>query len=107
KPVVAPYPAACIAAKDRCECFTQQGTRLPSTSADVCQQIVAKGYFVDWALPEPKAPAAVPVSNQTLRTRLVSAPAPGAAPVQTEDAQYQEWKQRRDTDQAMTALAIR
>ena len=39
--------------------------------------------------------------------RLVSAPAPGAGAVQTEDAQFLEWKKKQDTDQAMTALAIR
>lgn len=107
KPVIAPYPAACIAAKDRCDCYTQQGTKLPSTSNDVCQQIVANGYFVDWSLPQAREAAPVQVRAQDKPQRLVSAPAPGAGAVQTEDAQFLEWKKKQDTDQAMTALAIR
>lgn len=47
QPVVAPYPAACIQARDSCLCYTQQGTRLP-TPADVCAQVVRDGFFIDW-----------------------------------------------------------
>ncbi len=47
KPTQVPYPAACVQSKDRCQCYSQQATRLvvPLT---VCQQIVAGGYFKDW-----------------------------------------------------------
>jgi len=106
KPAVAPYPAACIAMKDKCECFTQQGTRLPGTSVDVCQQIVANGYFVDWALPEPREPAPMPARSEAPRARLVSAPAPGAAPVQTEDAEYEQWKKQNARLAEMNNLAL-
>lgn len=51
KAVVAPFPAACISMKDRCDCFTQQGT-LMVVSKDMCLQIVAKGFFVDWQQPQ-------------------------------------------------------
>jgi len=49
KPVTAPVPAACMAMGERCECYSQQGTKV-ATSADVCRQIVKSGYFVDWAV---------------------------------------------------------
>ncbi|GGH67627.1 hypothetical protein GCM10010975_37600 [Comamonas phosphati] len=52
-PVVAPYPAACVAMESKgCHCYTQQGTVLP-ISVDVCTQIVKNGFFVDWQRPEP------------------------------------------------------
>ena len=48
KPIVAPFPAACVQSKSKgCKCFTQQGTALQTTES-TCQQIVEKGYFVDW-----------------------------------------------------------
>lgn len=47
KPVVAPFPAACISMKGRCDCYTQQAT-LMDVSRDMCMQIVSKGFFVDW-----------------------------------------------------------
>lgn len=52
KPVQAPYPAACIQSKDKCKCYSQQGTYLPSVGADVCAQIVANGFFIDWQQPQ-------------------------------------------------------
>jgi len=106
KPTVAPYPAACIAMKDRCDCYTQQGTKLPGTSADVCHQIVKNGYFVDWALPAPKEPAPMPQATTSVKKQLVSAPAPGAAPVQTEDAEFEQWKREKARLAEMNALAL-
>lgn len=47
KPREAPYPAACIEMKKTCKCYTQQGTLLAVT-AEVCTQIVAQGFFMDW-----------------------------------------------------------
>jgi zona occludens toxin len=47
KPTTAPYPAACIASKSRCECYTQQGTKLPVPPA-LCSRIVKGGFFMDW-----------------------------------------------------------
>lgn len=46
-PTEAPYPAACVQAKKGCDCYTQQGTKL-LTPADLCKQIVAGGFFMDW-----------------------------------------------------------
>lgn len=50
KPVVAPYPAACVQAAERCHCYSQQGTRL-DVPADMCASIVARGFFVAWNQP--------------------------------------------------------
>jgi zona occludens toxin len=48
KATIAPYPAACVSMGDRCDCFTQQGTKL-QTPKVTCESIVASGFFVDWA----------------------------------------------------------
>lgn len=47
QPVTAPIPAACVSTKKDCRCYTQQATRL-NLSADLCRQIVANGFFVDF-----------------------------------------------------------
>lgn len=47
KPVRAPYPAACVQMKSRCQCYTQQGTRL-DVQRDLCESIVAGGFFLAW-----------------------------------------------------------
>lgn len=47
KPTTAPFPAACVRMASRCECYTQQGTKLP-TPGEMCKQIVSNGYFMDW-----------------------------------------------------------
>ena len=58
KPVIAPYPAACVSAKNRCDCYTQQGTKM-AVSAEVCGQIVRNGYFVDWQLSQDRGQPAI------------------------------------------------
>lgn len=52
KPAQAPYPAACVSMGERCDCYTQQGTRMRVVKA-VCLQIVEIGFFVDWQRQEP------------------------------------------------------
>lgn len=51
----APYPAACVSMGARCDCFTQQATKLP-VPRPLCLQIVKDGFFNDW-----QAPPSVPV----------------------------------------------
>lgn len=64
KPVVAPYPAACVSMKGRCGCYSQQATKL-DVAADVCEQIVAGGYFVAWDKPIAQAvPIAAPAASE-------------------------------------------
>jgi len=45
--ITAPYPSACLTMGNRCECYSQQGTKM-DTPADICALIVRRGYFVDW-----------------------------------------------------------
>lgn len=47
RPTIAPVPAACVSMGSRCDCFTQQGTKL-QTPMDMCKSIVAGGFFMDW-----------------------------------------------------------
>lgn len=47
KPVRAPYPAACIRSKTRCQCYSQQGTHL-DVPKDLCEGISAGGFFMAW-----------------------------------------------------------
>jgi zona occludens toxin len=60
RPTEAPYPAACIQTRTRCNCYTQQGTALETTPA-ICAGIVAGGFFVPWARPEPHRAASAPL----------------------------------------------
>lgn len=85
EPVVAPYPAACVAMGDKCTCFTQQGTRLP-TDGPTCHQIVRDGYFIDWEqrsieAQDKERPMAQAVPQQAPQARPVAPPAmPGTLP---------------------------
>ncbi|WP_404302695.1 zonular occludens toxin domain-containing protein [Alicycliphilus denitrificans] len=47
QPIEAPYPAACVHMAKVCKCYTQQATLL-QVSGEVCLQIVAQGFFMDW-----------------------------------------------------------
>ncbi len=49
QPKRAPLPAACIASKSQgCKCYTQDATPYPTTP-DICAQVVAGGWFNDFA----------------------------------------------------------
>lgn len=72
QPVEAPYPAACVAMGKRCDCYTQQATQM-TVPKDVCLQIVRKGYFVDWRMPQREQPSQ--------RQARAEQPAHGAQPV--------------------------
>lgn len=54
-PTEAPYPAACVLMADRCNCYTQQATKLQTPDA-TCRQIVAGGFFMDWKQATPLPP---------------------------------------------------
>ena len=59
KPTTAPFPAACVNMGPRCDCYTQQGTKL-QTPPDLCKQIVAGGFFQDWGTSTPGQPQMQP-----------------------------------------------
>lgn len=58
-PVVAPYPAACVASAARCLCYTQQATRIDAPDG-LCRGIAAGGFFVAWGQPAGVGPGVVP-----------------------------------------------
>jgi len=68
-PTVAPKPVACVKMRGRCDCYTQQGTKLPGVPKDVCEGIVENGFFDD-------SPERVQANGP------VAAPVATAAPVQ-------------------------
>lgn len=76
KPTTAPYPAACVSMGSRCDCYSQQGTKI-QTPPDVCKQIVAGGFFQDWALPVPTG-GALPAPAQNNAPAVQPGPMPGS-----------------------------
>ena len=88
KPTIAPYPAACVDMKSKgCSCYTQQGT-LMAVPAEICLQIVKRGFFVDWQLPPPSQPVPQPAARESVRVaqaepeiRPVPQPQPQPAPL--------------------------
>lgn len=76
EPVRAPYPAACVQSKTRCNCYTQQATKL-AVPAELCQQIAAGGFFMAWDERAPGGaqvrPAPVPVAAGTSSPQFTQA----------------------------------
>ena len=68
RPVVAPFPAACVESKTRCQCYSQQATKLDMPAA-LCRQIVVGGFFVAWD----SAGRAVKSMDQTAEVRQTTA----------------------------------
>lgn len=76
KPKVAPYPAICMAMGPKCECYTQQNTKL-KTPKDLCLQIVENGFFVDWQEVEPmEQKPYVPAAKSDDRQKVQTVPMP-------------------------------
>lgn len=46
-PTSAPFPAGCVKSDTRCQCYTEQGTKIPTTP-ELCAQIVNDGFYKDW-----------------------------------------------------------
>lgn len=63
KPQAVPKPAACLEMKGACKCYTQRGTPYPTT-ADICQQIVKGGLFLDFEPDQVQQPY-MPFGQQT------------------------------------------
>lgn len=47
QPTHAPYPAACVASKTKCGCYSQQATKL-EVPEDLCRSIAKDGFFMAW-----------------------------------------------------------
>jgi len=58
KPTRAPVPAACVRGRDRCVCYSQDGTRL-AMEPYLCSSIVDNGYFVPFDVKGANGPAPV------------------------------------------------
>lgn len=63
RPTEAPIPSGCIDSKKGCKCYTQQGTRYETTQ-EICRQIVATGFFIDFKRPELAQASASPQTGQ-------------------------------------------
>lgn len=83
KPVTAPINAACVDFRGQCKCYSQQGTEL-STDEQLCKQIIAKGFFIDF---DP-GQSVTERSQQAERERILA------------DRQRQEELARRDLERA-------
>ena len=66
QPVIAPRPAMCMSMGTRCNCYTQQATRITTITDATCRDLVKGGYFHDWQ-PDP-------TSSST--TAAIAAPLP-------------------------------
>jgi zona occludens toxin len=62
-PTVAPHLAACVSMGDRCDCFTQQATRVP-TSRALCLEVVKNGYFMDYGTPSGQPRSDHPITDR-------------------------------------------
>lgn len=62
KPTTVPLPAACIKMGNRCDCYTQQATKLMVPAA-LCLQIVKGGFFNDALQPVANAIGVAPASS--------------------------------------------
>ncbi len=105
QPVQAPYPAACVASATRCNCYSQQATRL-HVSDFLCRELVKTGFFVNWQQPQQQhdiqpvrsEPAAKPATEagptvsvigstwnaeRIARGGVFSGPSTGAAPAES------------------------
>lgn len=75
-PQQAPYPAACIASAKRCQCYSQQGTRLDMDD-HLCRNLADGGFFVAWnasgeRVHNPPQPADRPQDGAPPLTRQVA-----------------------------------
>lgn len=73
QPTEAPYPAACVQMGKTCKCYTQQATLL-QVSGDVCVQIVAQGFFMDWSKPKQPERETRQASEQASKHAAPAAP---------------------------------
>lgn len=77
-PTDAPYPAACVASKSRCDCYTQQATKL-QTPSDLCRQIASQGFFMDWRSGVNAAQAGQNTPQQAAKPLPIATPLPARA----------------------------
>lgn len=79
KPVRAPYPAACLATKARCGCYSDQGMRLDMPEA-LCRQIVERGFYVAWETSRGASGGTKGTEQATDMVRPDALPVPASGP---------------------------
>jgi zona occludens toxin len=79
---VVPVPAACVSMGKRCQCFSQQGTRL-ETKESMCLEIVAHGFFEDFERGKPGASSPVLASQPAVSGAAVVVPSHTALSVRS------------------------
>ena len=89
QPQQAPYPAACVATAKRCQCYTQQATKLDMRES-LCRQLADGGFFVAWSASgervqqPPRQPEQRPPQDQQIAAGSLTRPAPQFAPAQVD-----------------------
>lgn len=86
QPTTVPYPAACVSMGSRCDCYTQQATKL-QVPHSLCVQIVKGGFFNDWqaALNQAQTPgSSTPVGKVAVSAQA----APESRPVTSVDLHF-------------------
>jgi len=98
QPQQAPYPAACLSSAKRCQCYTQQGTRMDMQEA-LCRRLADGGFFMAWAPNGDRVQAGNAVSSaaaappaasgaELSHARQLVVPTPAAAPVPVAQSNY-------------------
>lgn len=85
QPTQAPYPAACIASKKRCQCYSQQSTRLDMDEA-LCRRLADGGFFVAWQPTGERVQA--PNAGQAAQTTAAQGQGPGHASLSPQPPQF-------------------
>ena len=79
QPQQVPYPAACVKSAKKCSCFTQQATPL-DVPKELCLQIVANGFFMDWVPPSSQPQKELASSASDRQLPVETAPHPMTPP---------------------------
>lgn len=97
QPQQAPYPAACLSSAKRCQCYSQQGTRMDVPDA-LCRRLADGGFFIAWApngdrvqssqAPAPAAGPAPQVTPELSQARQLVVPTRAAAPAPVVSSNY-------------------
>lgn len=74
KPRTFPRAAACMATAKRCQCYTQQGTRIDDLPEITCREMVAKSWFDPYRSEREAAPREVEQGVQPRDAAQVPAP---------------------------------
>lgn len=95
KPRTFPRAAACVASVKRCQCYTQQGTRIDDLPEITCREMVAKSWFDPYRSEHEAAPREAEQGGQP--RELVTAPPPPSMQIATMGSAQQQRMQFEPT----------